>query len=119
MRRSAPVVAAVIVIPVAAVAALPLMRYFQYDQESLLLDDEARRHVAGSFVKPDSSRPAPHVVTEVHDQPRDGDRPEADHQRELVVRRLMQEFRHGNFSRLRIEKRISVPVIFGRSQFGG
>ena len=51
MRRSAPVIAAVIVIPVAAVAALPLMRYLQSDRESLTMDDGARRHAAGTFVK--------------------------------------------------------------------
>ncbi|HLK63766.1 MAG TPA: alpha/beta hydrolase [Bryobacteraceae bacterium] len=51
MQRSAPVIAAVILIPVAAVAALPLMRYLQSDQETLVMNDEARRGVSGSFVK--------------------------------------------------------------------
>jgi pimeloyl-ACP methyl ester carboxylesterase len=51
MRRSTPVIAAVILIPVAAVAALPLMRYLESDRETLTMDDEARRQAPGSFVK--------------------------------------------------------------------
>jgi pimeloyl-ACP methyl ester carboxylesterase len=51
MRRSAPVIAAVVLIPIAAVAGLPLMRYLQSDQETLVLNDEARSHASGSFVK--------------------------------------------------------------------
>jgi pimeloyl-ACP methyl ester carboxylesterase len=51
MRRSTPAIAAVILIPVAAVTVLPLMRYLQSDQESLAMDDRARRNASGSFVK--------------------------------------------------------------------
>src|SRR5579871_6828437 len=51
MQRSAPVIAAVILIPVAAVAALPLMRYLQSDQETLVMNDTARQNAPGSFVK--------------------------------------------------------------------
>ena len=51
MRRSAPAIAAIILIPVAAVTVLPLMRYLQSDQETLAMDDQARRNSSGSFVK--------------------------------------------------------------------
>lgn len=51
MRRSAPAIVAVILIPVAAVTALPVMRYLQSDQEALTMDDTARRQASGSFVK--------------------------------------------------------------------
>ena len=50
-HRSAPAIAAVILIPVAAVTALPVMRYLQSDQEALTMDDAARRQASGSFVK--------------------------------------------------------------------
>jgi pimeloyl-ACP methyl ester carboxylesterase len=51
MRRSTPAIAAVLLIPVAAVTALPLMRYLQSDQETLAMDDQTRRQASGSFVK--------------------------------------------------------------------
>jgi pimeloyl-ACP methyl ester carboxylesterase len=51
MRRSTPVIAAVILIPIAAVTALPVMRYLQSDQEALIMDEAARRQASGSFVK--------------------------------------------------------------------
>jgi pimeloyl-ACP methyl ester carboxylesterase len=51
MRRSSPAIAAVILIPVAAVTVLPVMRYLQFNKESLTMDDQARRGVPGSFVK--------------------------------------------------------------------
>jgi hypothetical protein len=39
------------------------------------------------------------MQAEVHDQARDHNGPEANGQRKLVVRRLMQYFRHANVSR--------------------
>ena len=51
MRRSTPAIAAILLIPVAAVTALPVMRYLQSDQETLAMDDQARRQAPGSFVK--------------------------------------------------------------------
>jgi len=51
MRRSAPAIAAITLIPLAAVTALPVMRYLQSDQETLEMDDQARRPATGSFLK--------------------------------------------------------------------
>ncbi|HEV3198756.1 MAG TPA: alpha/beta hydrolase [Bryobacteraceae bacterium] len=51
MRRSAPAIAAIILIPLAAVTGLPVMRYLQSDQESLDMDEQARRQASGSFVR--------------------------------------------------------------------
>jgi pimeloyl-ACP methyl ester carboxylesterase len=51
MRRSTGAIAAILLIPVAAVTALPVMRYLQSDQETLTMDDRARGHASGSFVK--------------------------------------------------------------------
>ncbi len=51
MRRSTPAIVAIILIPVAAVTVLPLMRYLQSDNETLTLNDRARRQAPGSFVK--------------------------------------------------------------------
>jgi hypothetical protein len=38
------------------------------------------------------------MVAEVHDETRDHDGPETDRQRDVIVGRLMKEFRHGSFS---------------------
>jgi hypothetical protein len=38
------------------------------------------------------------MVAEVHDETRDHDGPETDGQRNMIVGRLMKEFRHGRFS---------------------
>ncbi|HEY2016954.1 MAG TPA: alpha/beta hydrolase [Bryobacteraceae bacterium] len=41
----------VVLVPLAAVVALPIVRYFQTGGETLTLDDAARRNVPGSFVR--------------------------------------------------------------------
>lgn len=51
MSRSRSTIAAVVLIPVAAVTALPLVRYMESDRETRTLDDQARRQTTGSFVK--------------------------------------------------------------------
>jgi len=51
MNRSLPVIAALVLIPLATVATLPLLRYQRSDQEKLTMDDRARSHTSGNFVK--------------------------------------------------------------------
>lgn len=51
MNRSKAVVAAVVLIPVALFAGLPVMRFLRSDQESLSLDDSARTKAPGQFVR--------------------------------------------------------------------
>ena len=51
MNRSRLAVAIVVLVPVALFAGLPIARYLRSDQEVLTLDDEARRHAPGRFVK--------------------------------------------------------------------
>src|SRR5438067_7104597 len=50
MSRSLSAIAAVILIPLAAVTTLPLVRYAQSDRETSALDDQTRRQASGSFV---------------------------------------------------------------------
>jgi len=50
MSRSRWAIAAIVLIPVAAVTMLPVTRYLGSDQESLVMDSQARRGVPGNFV---------------------------------------------------------------------
>jgi hypothetical protein len=52
----------------------------------------------GCLMQANSTGQATDVQTEVHDQPRNHDGPETNGQRDLVVRRLVQNLRHGNVS---------------------
>ena len=51
MNRSRAVVAAVVLIPVALFAGLPVARFLRSDQETLTLDDRARAKAPGKFVR--------------------------------------------------------------------
>jgi len=51
MQRSLPLIAALVLIPIAAVVTLPIVHYLQSDRETLTLDANARRGVPGSFVQ--------------------------------------------------------------------
>ena len=51
MQRSLPLIAAIVLVPVAAVVTLPVVHYLQSDRETLTLDESARRNVAGSFIR--------------------------------------------------------------------
>jgi len=51
MQRNLPVIAALVVIPLIAVTALPISRYLQSDIETLPMDDAARKNIAGSFAR--------------------------------------------------------------------
>jgi len=51
MQRSLPLIAAIVLTPIAAVTTLPVVHYLQSDRETLTLDANARRNVPGSFVR--------------------------------------------------------------------
>ena len=51
MRRSFPLIAAIVLVPVIAVTALPVVHYLESDRETLAMNEDARRNVPGSFVR--------------------------------------------------------------------
>ena len=51
MHRSVPLIAAIVLVPIAAVVTLPVVHYLQSDRETLVLDENARSHAAENFVR--------------------------------------------------------------------
>ena len=60
------------------------------------------------FVQANPPRQPADVVAEVHDQARDQHGPEAKGQRDLIIRRLVKEFRQGKFSELTVRGCVTV-----------
>jgi hypothetical protein len=68
--------------------------------------------LAGTLVQADPAGQLPHVMAEVHDKARNQDGPEAESQRDLIVRGLVQQVCHGNVSERDREANV-LTVIFG------
>src|SRR5262245_19408910 len=51
MNRSRAAVAVVVLVPLALFVGLPVARFLRSNQETLTLDDQARRLASGSFVR--------------------------------------------------------------------